>query len=432
MKKAILCFPYVPSRQPQYPTGIFKIASFCKDFYDIIVLDQRIEPDIINIIYQLLAKNIDVLCLGLSVMTGEQIKHAIDISKEFHGRLPIVWGGMHPTILPQQTLQSEFIDYIVIGEGEEVFRNLLHYLAGKHIDREMFLSKHNQNFEYNYMADLNNAGYIDFSTYKIKEEYFVKRDGFKKAFTLETSRGCPYNCYYCHNSIYKKPYRALSPDKVLGLIDTLKSDYNIDGIVFQEDNFFADLKRAKKVIDGLIDIRKVGWKTNSRVNYFYKLVDDTQFMSSLLKSQCKVIQFGIESGSPRILKMINKGIQVDEVVLLNKKLSVYPISIRYNFMVGFPGETMDDIQKTFKLINKLRKDNKNAEPPFLNIYNPYPGTRLYDQALRCGFIEPKNLEGWSKLNWNKPCLTGFSTNITEFLEKKSAEYFKNSQYLKTL
>jgi len=136
MKKAILCFPYVPGRQSQYPTGIYKIASFCKDFYDIIVLDQRIEPDVINIISELLAKNSDILCIGLSVMTGEQIKHAIDISKVFHSHLPVVWGGMHPTVLPQQTLESGLMDYLVIGEGEEAFLNLLHYLSGKHVERE--------------------------------------------------------------------------------------------------------------------------------------------------------------------------------------------------------------------------------------------------------------------------------------------------------
>ena len=432
MKKAMLCFPYVPGRQPQYPTGIFKMASFCKDFYDIIVLDQRIDLDIIHTISELLAKNNDMLCLGLSVMTGEQIKHAIDISKAFHGQLPIVWGGMHPTILPQQTLESGFIDYIVIGEGEEAFMNLLHCLSGRQVGTELFLSRENCNYKYNYVKDLSSAGYVDFSKFNIRDAYFVKRDGFSKAFTLETSRGCPYRCYYCHNSIYKKPYRVLSHEKVLNLITTLKSDYGIDGVVFQEDNFFAKMNRARAIINGLTGITDIGWKTNSRVNYFYKVVDDARFMGSLLNSGCKVIQFGIESGSPRILKMINKGIQVDEVVLLNRKLSTYPISIRYNFMVGFPGETIDDIQNTFELIDKLQGDNPNAEPPFLNTYNPYPGTELYDQALKCGFIEPKNLEGWSELNWNKPCLTDLPTAVTDIIERKSAEYFRNSQYLKPL
>jgi radical SAM superfamily enzyme YgiQ (UPF0313 family) len=429
MKKAILCFPYVPGRQSQYPMGIYKIASFCKDFYDITVLDQRIESNVINIISELLAKNSDILCIGLSVMTGEQIKHAIDISKAFHSYLPIIWGGMHPTILPQQTLESGLMDYLVIGEGEEAFLNLLLYLSGKPIANEMFLSKSNRNFKYNYIEDLNNAGYVDFSTYKIREDYFIKRDGFNKAFTLETSRGCPYNCYYCHNSIYKKPFRSLSPDKVLRIIDTLKVDYKIDGVIFQEDNFFANLKRAQEIVQGLYHIPNVGWKTNSRINYFYNLVDNEQFMDNLLTSRCKVIQFGIESGSPKILKMINKGIKVDKVIWLNKKLSTYHISIRYNFIVGFPGETMDDIQETFKLIEKLQADNPNVEPPFLNIYNPYPGTVLYSQALKFGFIEPKNLEGWSELNWNKPCLKSLPQDVTDFIERKSAEYFRKSQYL---
>lgn len=429
MKKAILCFPFVTGRQTQYPTGVYKIASFCKDCHDVIVLDQRIEPNIIRIISELINKNDDFLCLGLSVMTGEQIKHAIDISKAFHGQLPIVWGGMHPTILPQQTLESEFIDYIVIGEGEEAFLNLLRYLAGRHIDREMFLSKHNCNFEYHYIADLNSAGYVDFSTYKIGDEYFVKRDGFKKAFTLETSRGCPYN-FYCHNSIFKKPFRALSPNKVLELIDTLKSDYNIDGVVFQEDNFFAYLNRAKEIIHGLSDIKKVGWKTNSRINYFYKLIDDTKFMDSLLASRCKIIQFGIESGSEKILKMINKKIKLEEVLIINKKLSNYPIGIRYNFIVGFPGETEDDIHSTLEVIEKLQQDNPNVEPPFLNIYNPYPGTPLYEQALKYGFKEPKNLEEWIELSWNKCCLDYLSQDIRELVENKSIDCFRDSKYLK--
>lgn len=431
MKKAILCFPYVPSRQFQYPTGIFKIASFCKDFYDIIVLDQRLELNIINTISELLAKNNDIICLGISVMTGEQIKHAIDISQVFHSHLPIVWGGMHPTILPRQTLESGFMDYIVIGEGEEAFLNLLNYLADKYVNGEMFLSKHNRNFKYNYLADLNSAGYVDFSAYRIREDYFVKRDGFKRAFTLETSRGCPYNCYYCHNSIYKKPYRGMSPDKVLELINTLKRDYSIDGVVFQEDNFFAQIDRGKKIIHGLANVTDVGWKTNSRINYFYRLINDTKFMESLLESGCKVIQFGIESGSLRIIKEINKKIDIDKVIKVNKKLSEYPLSIRYNFIIGFPGETRDDINDTLNLIDKLQSDNHHVEPPFVNTYNPYPGTHLYEKALKYGFEEPKNLEGWSKMNWNIACLNFLTPDTRTYIEKISTDYFMKSKYLRT-
>jgi radical SAM superfamily enzyme YgiQ (UPF0313 family) len=317
-----------------------------------------------------------------------------------------------------------------MGEGEEAFLNLLQYLSGKNISKEMFLSKKNKNYSHNYIEDLNINGYIDFSRFRIREEYFVERDGFRKAFTLETSRGCPCNCSYCHNSISKKPYRTLLASKVIDVIENLENYYNVDGIIFQEDNFFADMKRAEEIIENLVCIKNVGWKTNSRINYFYKKIDDTKFMEKLLLSDCNVLQFGIESGSPKILKMINKGIDIKKVILINKKLSYYPIRIRYNFIVGFPGETKNDINNTFKLIDRLLKDNPYAEPPFVNIYNPYPGTPLYEEALKCGFKEPKSLSGWSEFNWNKACLNYLSSDIADFIEKKSVDYFRNSKYLR--
>ncbi len=116
MKKAILCFPFVPGRQIQYPTGLYKIASYCRNEYEIVVLDQRIEKNIEGTINQYISMSKDILCLGFSVMTGEQIEDAINLSKIFHGKIPIVWGGMHPTICPVQTITHPLIDYVVRGE----------------------------------------------------------------------------------------------------------------------------------------------------------------------------------------------------------------------------------------------------------------------------------------------------------------------------
>jgi radical SAM superfamily enzyme YgiQ (UPF0313 family) len=135
MKKAILCFPYVTSRRLQYPTGLYKIATFCKNSYEVLIIDQRIESNVIEKISSLLDDSDDILCLGLSVITGEQISSAIKISKALHNRVKIVWGGMHPTILPLQTIGNDFIDFVIRGEGEEAFLNLLLYLDGKEICR---------------------------------------------------------------------------------------------------------------------------------------------------------------------------------------------------------------------------------------------------------------------------------------------------------
>lgn len=317
MKKAILCFPKIDNiiwKQIQFPIGIYKIKQYCRSQYDIIVLDERLEVDIFKRIDQILDEN--VLCLGLSVMTGEQIRSAVRISKRYHDRIKVVWGGVHPTILPEDTIKEEFIDYIIRGDGEEAFLNLLMYLEGRKVDREFFLSKNNKNLSINFLPDLNRSN-IDFSKQGIAEEYFLKRDGMDKVFTIETSRGCPHSCAFCHNTILGNKYRSVDNEYVINTIDYLREAYKIDGIAFQEDNFFLDVNRVEKIIDYMRCIQNVGWKANSRISYFAKLVKNKTFMNSIMKSNCKVLQFGIESGSNRILKLINKGITVEEVLDIN-------------------------------------------------------------------------------------------------------------------
>ena len=191
MKIALLCFPAVNNEKPQYPIGLYKISFFCRNYYKVIVLDQRIE-DVYQKIDSYLKTN-EIICLGISVMTGIQILNAIEISKRYHGKIPIVWGGIHPTITPEQTLANDYIDYVIIGEGEEAFLNLLYFLDEKNIDEEKFLSKNNNKFEVNILNQFSEIPYIDFSAEKINEAYLIGRDGFLRAFNIETSRGCPYS-----------------------------------------------------------------------------------------------------------------------------------------------------------------------------------------------------------------------------------------------
>ena len=431
MKKAILCFPHIPSRQNQYPTGLYKIATFCKEYYDVIVLDQRLITNIRDEINGLLdVYGDEILCLGLTVITGEQISSAIKISETFHRKIKIVWGGMHPTILPEQTIMNDFVDYVIRGEGEEAFLNLLLYLDGKLISQEMFLTKENKQLRFNFLKDFNHTEYVDFEKYPIEDEYFVTRDGLERAFTVETSRGCPHNCFYCHNSLYKVPYRTISVEKIAILIEHLKCNYGIDGIVFQEDNLFTNPRRIRDLVRHLKLEEAIGWKANSRIDYFKKYIRDFSFMSDLVESGCKVLQFGIETGSIRMQQFINKKLNIEEVILINRELAKYPIRIRYNFIVGFPTETKVEIDETFKLIETLRRDNKNADPPFLNLYTPYPGTPLYQQALESGFVEPKNTRAWSEYNWNNLTVDWLEENLRNYLDKKSKNYFENSNYLR--
>lgn len=430
MKKAILCFPKIDNiiwKQIQFPTGIHKIKQYCRNQYDIIVLDERLEVDIFKCIDQILDEN--VLCLGLSVMTGEQIRSAVRISKRYHDRVKIVWGGVHPTILPEDTIKEEFIDYIIRGDGEEAFLNLLMYLEGEKVDRELFLSKNNKNLKINLLPDLNKSN-IDFSKEGIVGEYFLKRDGMDKVFTIETSRGCPHSCAFCHNTILGNKYRSVDNGYVINTIDYLREVYKIDGIAFQEDNFFLDVHRVEEIIEYMKRVKNVGWKANSRISYFAKLVKNKKFMNSIMKSNCKVLQFGIESGSNRILKLINKGISVEEVLDINRKLSEYDIRVRYNFIIGFPTETVGEIDATMMLIDRLMSENPHLEPPFVNIYTPYPGTPIFDLAIEQGFVPPKTLEAWADISWNKSNGMIGDKSVAEKICTISNDFLNNNQYMR--
>ncbi len=433
MKKAILIFPEIEFFPVQYPTGLYQLATYCKNHYDVIVLDQRLLKEQLFQTIDFHLSQGNTLCIGLSVMTGTQIKNAIEISKHYQKRIPIVWGGLHPTILPTQTIADDYVDYVIRGEGESAFLQLLSFLDTGIASEKSFLTRGCLNNTYNVFEDFANAEYIDFEKFPVAEQYIVKRDGFARAFSLETSRGCPYGCAYCHNTAFKKRYRKKNADHVIEVINELITRYMIDGIVFQEDNFFITDTRSARIIEYLSrqsSRSPIGWKANCRIDFMLKKIEDKKFMNSLRSSHCHLLQFGAESGSNRILKLINKGIQVQDIIRLNQKLSGIPIKVRYNFIVGFPGETMQEINSTLTLIDQLKAENPNMDAPFLNIYTPYPGTPLFAEAQKLGLQSPQNTEGWINYQWNSCVGNWLDVEAQEFLTRLSKNYINNSQYLK--
>ena len=136
-------------RQSQIPTGLYKIASWCAPKYDVAILDERLnKDDTFRNLEAMLTTDPRPLCLGLSVITGEQVSSAARISKRFHGHVPIVWGGPHCTLFPETTLDSDFVDYVVVGEGEQAFLALLEYLGGERTEASGFASKDNRDLRY--------------------------------------------------------------------------------------------------------------------------------------------------------------------------------------------------------------------------------------------------------------------------------------------
>jgi radical SAM superfamily enzyme YgiQ (UPF0313 family) len=413
----------------QLPLSILSVASTLPD-YDLLLIDERIEN---NALSNLEKKSSNAICVGVSAMTGRQILGGLEASKTAKNYTQVIWGGIHPTLQPQQTLCNSNIDIVVRGEGELAFPEVVKALeTGSDLSKIRgigFKGKRGEKIitQDRNFADMNTLPELPYHMLDV-EKYITQREGFSRCLNLQTSRGCPHDCSFCINPVYnKRRWRGFSAYKMVDITEKLKNRYKINGIIYQEDNFFANIQRVLEFCRILQERNlDIGWKANCRISY---LVDkDLSFFCVLEKSGCRVLQFGVESGSDRILGILRKGITVEQVTMVNRKLARANIKCRYNFMIGIPGETYEETKMTLRFIQTLKKQNRNLESCFLNIYTPWPGTELYWRSIENGFVPPQTLESWSSFNWNETLMPWIDKKTAKTMKNISGDYLTKSGY----
>jgi len=177
----------------------------------------------------------------------------------------------------------------------------------------------------------------------------------------------------------------------------LKDRYGATFIYFIDDDSFVDLTNIENIIDGIkqygIEV-KLAFR-GARINEISKMTDS--FLEKLVDAGTNTMHIGAESGSNRLLKLLKKNITVEETIEANKKLARHTrIQVFYNFIVGFPTETIEETKMTRDLILRLIKDNPSCCVIPLNKPRPLPGTGLYDMAVNHGYVAPSTLEEWGR------------------------------------
>ncbi len=380
------------------------------------------------------------ICFGVTSMTGPQILRALEASKlfrEHHPDVPIVWGGIHARLLPQQTLENPYVDIVVVGEGEETFKELVKAIeSGSPLKNVKGICYK----EYKPSLDLkeiqqNKKELRVLGTYEVKEpvsvstrnNYVIRWTGERPfvnldeqpplsyhlvnmnhyrrrlfgedTFSFNSSRGCTFRCSFCWDPIlHKRKWRAMKPKTVVEHLKRIICDYNILGFNFTDDHFFIDMKRAYGILEEIVcaNLNITIGKLQIRADTICKM--DRDFLDLMVRAGVKRLTIGVESGSQRMLDLINKDIYIEEVIEASRKLIPYPIVSWYLFMMGLPTETPDELAQSIRLAERLVDENPKAVARF-NIYTPYPGTELYNVALRHGLKEPERLEDWASFNF---------------------------------
>lgn len=408
------------------PDALLTLAALPKkEGYNIKIADLRLENDWKTALEKHLKKG--PLLVATTCMTGIQIKHALELSqfvKKYDKKIPVIWGGVHPTFLPQQTLENENIDIVVIDEGDITFLELIKNLSQEKPLKDVLGIWYKENGKIianpkrPLIEDLDSLPDIPYDLIDIKKYYGFDLDG-GSSITMSTSRGCPFKCNFCYETnFFSNRFRAFSVEKTIRLIKNVIEKYNVKNIYFQDDNFATNLKRFKDIVYALLKEKlNIQWGLLGIRIDTLQLLDDN-FLHDLAKAGCINMDSGIESGSDRILKLIKKGITTQQIQDVNKKLGKHSFKAKYTFIMGYPSETEEELKSSVKLATQLVKDNKNAYTPFF-IYTAYPGVELWEIAKQHGIKEPQKLEDWQTFDYDNAYLH------YPWLDKKRIQMMKN-------
>ncbi|MGI8784157.1 MAG: B12-binding domain-containing radical SAM protein [Acidobacteriota bacterium] len=330
--------------------------------------------------------------VGITCMTVEYsgAKLAADFTKQRHPDLPIVFGGQHATIQSREVLAEPHADYVVIGEGEDTFRELLEVVAGtrrrEQVDGLCWKNEGQPVFNMPRAAisDLDSIPLpayhlLDIPTYfEIGTGRYAPRS--KYCLQIFTSRGCPWKCIYCHD-LFGKKFRARSPENVFSEIELLYNQYGVRELMIEDDIFNLDLARAKTICDLIIASPlklHMQFENGLRLECF-----DEELVQKLAQAGTHHISIAIESASPRVQKLIKKNLKLHKLSEVLGWMKKYGISTLGFFMMGFPFETVEDIEETIRFARR-----SDLDEALFSIAVPYAGTDLNKLVYEEGSYDP--------------------------------------------
>lgn len=397
------------TKSPFRPIPSLALASLCgflekyQTFgYEFKAVDINIEayklpdnPIDINIYKTLLTdviknNNYDVLCISVMfVFNIRWLDFVVKLAREHRPGIKIIVGGGYPTLFPERVLKENDVDDIVIGEGEAT---LIHILNRYNNYNDEFFEK---KFPFEGYGTRNKDNTITIAS-QIKNfldldclpspawKYLDLGNYFDKSgikyLPIEGSRGCPYQCTFCCTYIsWGKRVRYKSVDGLISEMKHVAEQYpKCESVQFIDDNLTFSKKWIKEFLLTLIE-RKLPISMNSS-NFSVKHLDE-EVIDLMARAGMKNFGIAVETGSEEVQKSIKKRLNFDkirDVVKIFKKKNLY---VHINWMLGFPNETIEQIESTFSFAREL-KANSNQ---FLTVL-PYPGTELFEEAKRSGLL----------------------------------------------
>jgi radical SAM superfamily enzyme YgiQ (UPF0313 family) len=397
-KKIVFFFPSFASSEATAPLGILAVATpLLRAGFSVKLIDSTITP---NFKKRVLEEVRDGLCLAISLVTGPMIRETVDIAravKAWNPDFPIILGGWHPSLLPKQTLEAPYIDIVVRGQGEETLLEVVQHLESRSaVDLVPGIGfKRGGKLCLTTERPLKPIAEMPPKAYHLADFDAYERSCGRRWAMYTSSLACPFNCSYCTNAgVYGRNWNALAPEQFVEETIDLTTRYNLEMLWVVDDNFLVDLDRARHIAEGLVRAgADFQWSIQATTNLTARLTRED--LKLLRRSGLHQICQGVDSGSEKILRLMNKTFQDFESIYESASRCLdAKIRPSFNIIFAYPGEGKKERRETIDFMMDVCRRFPGSEF-WTNIFTPYPGSPIMEQAKELGIQVPTSLEGWA-------------------------------------
>ncbi len=333
--------------------------------------------------------------VGVSNLFTAQRRNAhkiCEVAKKVNRKTTIIMGGAHPTAAPEMVLEDKNVDFVVLGEGENTILEVIKYLEGKIALNTLDGVAFRDNEKISILPKtrfIENLDTIPFPARHLLPMEKYSRIGIAHGGFLErtpyasivTSRGCPYKCAFCTAyKVFNRKYRYRTTDNVMAEIDMLIRDYGIRELLFEDDNLTLNIKRAEEIFDRLIGRKyDLVWNTPNGVAAFTL---NENILKKMKQSGCIQLNLALESGNQWVIdNLIKKPLKLEKIVPLITYARSIGLNVNTFFVVGMPGESLEQIKDTFRFARRMR-----FYSPHFSVLTPYPGSEVYEICKKNGYL----------------------------------------------
>jgi radical SAM superfamily enzyme YgiQ (UPF0313 family) len=398
--KVVLFFPSYYSDEAAPPLALLHLAApLVERGYDVHIVDSAVSEDPCS---EVLAHCEGALCFGVSMVTGPMITQGVQVARLVRERfpgLPIVAGGWHPSILPEQTLRSPYVDAVVKGQGEVTFLEMVErYGRGERDLTGINGSIFKRGGEIVWNAD---RGYSDINAlprrpfHLVDFEAYARKCNGTRWILYCTSHGCPWDCSYCSNaSVYGRNWKPLLPETAVREMADLTRRYRLGVIDIIDDNYLVRRDRALEIAERLVrEDLGIAYYMQTRTDQVDRLSDAE--LETMARSGLRRVFFGLESGSVKVMRSVNKRLDLETAYRTAARFRRVGIRPSFNLIFGLPAEEEEDLRETMAVVDRIGRANPDADF-FTNIFSPYPGSPIWPLAVSRGVREPQSLEEWAE------------------------------------